>query len=181
MSAGPDGQPTASGRPGDPWPGRRQVDELTAAELRASPAWWFPPEDGRLSGPDAGTVVPVDAAAADPTGACEFPEGRWLLHARFTFADGSAADGHVTWVAGETGDLSTQEPTLVTPGGPVPLWHGLLVPDGREVARLLALLGRPRGAVFPVRWRATLHPTSHEIAGEAAGFAVWRGGRVDFV
>ena len=171
----------AGGRPDDdPYPGRRQADELTADDLRAQPAWWFPPPDGHLTGPDACTVMPVDTSAA-VDGVCEFPDGRWLLHARFTFADGTEADGHVTWAAGETPTAESQEPTICAPRGQVPLWHGSIVPDAARVERMLAMLGRARETVFPVRWRTTLRPSAHEIAGEAAGFLVWRNGRVEAV
>jgi hypothetical protein len=168
------------GRPTDErYPGRRQLQDLTADDLAAHAAWWFPPEDGHLTGPDACTVMPMDASAAGEGGACEFPSGRFLLRADFVLADGTATVGHVSYVAGETVDLTTQEPTLCVPAGQVPLWHGQTVPDGAFVARLLALAGRPREALFPLRWRATLHPTEFEITGEAAGFFVWRNGRVE--
>jgi hypothetical protein len=75
-------------------------------------------------------------------------------------------------------DVATQEPTLCGPRGQVPLWHGALAPDSAHTAALLARLGRSREAVFPLRWRAALHPTGAEIAGEAAGFLIWRDGRV---
>lgn len=164
----------------DPYPGRRQADELTADDLRAQPAWWFPPPDGRLTGPDALTVMPVDTSAA-VDGVSEFPAGRWLLHATFVLADGTSLDGHVTYVPGETIDLASQEPTICAAHGQVPLWHGVVVPDAATVARHLAAIARPRAAVFPVRWRTTIRPVAHEIAGEAAGFLVWRNGRVGAV
>jgi hypothetical protein len=170
--------PAAGERPEDPYPGRRQLHELSGADLREHPAWWFPPADGHLTGPDAGTVMPVDASAAAPDGSCEFPPGRYLLHAEFVLADGTALDGHVTFVPGGASDVAAQEPTLCAPRGQVPLWWGVLTPPPAEVARMLALLGRPRDAVFPVRWRATLHPPGADLAGEAAGFLVWQGGAV---
>lgn len=168
-------------RPEDPYPGRREVHELTAADLREHPAWWFPPPDGHLTGPDLGTVMPADAAAADASGACEFPPGRWLVRAVFTLADGTAFDGHVSYVAGESPDAATQEPTLCTPRGQVPLWHGVVVPDAHAVARMLEQVGRPRAAVFPLRWRAVLRPVSGGLEGEADGFLVWRNRRVETV
>lgn len=168
-------------RPDDPWPDRRQLDTLTAADLDANPAWWFPPPDGRLSGPDASTVVPVDASSADASGACEFPEGRYLLRAEFTLADGSVMTGHVTYETGDGDELALREPTLCAPRGQVPLWHGVLVPDAQRTAAMLAMTGRARDAVFPLRWRATIHPPGRDLAGEAAGFAVLRDGRTAFV
>lgn len=171
-------EPRVGDRPDEPYPGRRQVEDLTAEDLLGRPAWWFPPEDGHMTGPDACTVVPVDATGAADDGSCEFPDGRFLLRAEFTLADGSSLTGHVTYTPGEPVDVASQEPTLCAPRGQVPLWHGILTPDAAYVARLLAATGRPRERVFPLRWRASLHPAGHELAGEAAGFLVLRAGRV---
>lgn len=165
-------------RPDDPYPGRRQLESLTAADLDATPAWWFPPPDGHLTGPDASTVLPIDASSADASGACEFPEGRYLLRAEFVLADGTSATGHVTFEPGDADDLEAREPTLCGARGQVPLWHGVLVPDAQRVAAMLASLGRPHAAVFPLRWRTSLHPPGREISGEAAGFVVLRDGRL---
>jgi hypothetical protein len=141
----------------DPHPGRRQLDELTGVELRAQPAWWFPGPGRHLTGPDAATVMPIDACAAAADGSVEFPDGKYLLHATFTLADGSTLDGHVTFVGG-----------------------GVPGDDGSLAAHLTAL-GRPRAAVFPLCWRATLHPPGVDVAGELQGFAVLRDGAVRFV
>lgn len=172
---------SVTGRPDDPYPGRRQADDLLPEELRATPAWWFPPFDGRLSGPDPCTVLPIDSSGAAADGTVEFPDGRFLLAAKFTLADGSVLDGHVTYAAGETVTFESQEPTIATDRGQVPLWRGALHPSGAEIAQWLAALGRTRDAVFPLVWRASLHPAGTDLAGGAAGFAVWRAGRIEFV
>jgi hypothetical protein len=168
-------------RPPDPWPGRRQLDELTGEELRATPAWWFPGPGRHLTGPDAATVMPLDAAAADADGAVEFPDGKYLLHATFVLADGSTMDGHVTFAPGDDGSLAAREPTLCAARTQVPLWFGALSPTASQLDAHVAALGRPRDAVFPLRWSSTLHPPGAALAGELAGFAVWRDGRVVFV
>ena len=160
----------------DAYPGRRQLEELTGEELRAQPVWWFPGPDGHLGGPDASTVLPVDVSEAAPDGSAEFPTGRYLLHAAFTLADGTELDGHVTFAPGDRGTLADREPTLCNPRGQVPLWHGALVPDSRQVAELLARIGKPRSAVFPVNWRTTLHPPEMPLTDDLDGFAVWRDG-----
>jgi len=168
--------------PPDPYPGRRQLDELTADDLRATPAWWFPGEDvSQLVGPDAATVMPIDASVADADGAIEFPDGQYLLHAAFVLADGSTLDGHVTFVPGDDGSLAAREPTLCTPRGQVPLWFGALSPSPEQLRAHLAAIGRPREAVFPLRWTATLHPPGVALTGELAGFATWRNGAVRVV
>ena len=165
--------------PPDPWPGRRQLDELTGDELRAQPAWWFPGRDvSQLVGPDEATVMPIDASAADATGAIDFPDGKYLLHATFVLADGTSVDGHVTFVPGDDGSVGAREPTICAGGVQVPLWFGALSPDASQIAAHLASLGRAREAVFPLRWRATLHPPGTELAGVLAVFAVWRAGAV---
>ena len=164
--------------PPDPYPGRRQLDELTGDELRAQPAWWYPGRDqSQLVGPDEATVMPIDAGAADADGAIDFPDGKYLLHAVFTLADGTQMDGHVTFVPGDDGSIAVREPTLCTPRGQVALWVGALAASETH----LAPVGKPRAAVFPLKWRATLHPASGELTGELAGFGVWRDGRVRFV
>ena len=174
-------QPSIIGRPEDRYPGRRQSDELTADELVATPAWWFPPPDGHLTGPDACTVLPIDASGAADDGAVDFPEGKYLLRAVFTLADGTEMEGHVTYAAGEPSTIETQEPAVATPRGQALLWRGAMVPGAQDIARTLALFEKSRDAVFPIRWRALLHPPGAEIAGSADGFAVWRNGGVQFV
>ena len=168
-------------RPFDPYPGRRQLDELTAEELRAQPAWWFPGSDGHLSGPYAATVMPIDVSAADADGAAEFPPGRYLLHAAFDLADGSTLDGHVTFAPGDRGTLADREPTLCAARAQVPLWIGALTASPRQVDDWLAILGRARAAVFPLRWRTTLHPPGETLEGTLAGFGALRGGDVVFI
>jgi len=168
--------------PPEPYPGRRQLDELTGDELRAQPAWWFPGRDtSQLVGPDEATVMPIDASAAAADGSTEFPDGQYLLHATFVLADGTRLDGHVTFVPGDDGSLAAREPTLCTPRGQVPLWFGALSPTEDQLRAQLAAIGRPREAVFPLRWTATLHPPGVALAGELAGFAVLRDGAVRFV
>jgi hypothetical protein len=168
--------------PPDPYPGRRQLDELTGEELRAQPAWWFPGRDQtQLVGPDEATVMPIDASAAAADGSTEFPDGKYLLHATFVLADGSRLDGHVTFVPGDDGSLAAREPTICAARGQVPLWFGALSPTAGQLAAHLASLGKPRDAVFPLRWTATLHPPDVALTGELAGFAVWRDGGVRVV
>jgi hypothetical protein len=148
--------------PPDPYPGRRQLDELTGDELRAQPAWWFPGRDPtQLVGPDEATVMPIDASAAA--------------------ADGSRFDGHVTFVPGDDNSLAAREPTICAARGQVPLWFGALSPTAVQLRAHLASLGKPRDAVFPLRWTSTLHPPGVALTGELAGFAVWRDGGVRFV
>ncbi len=168
--------------PPDPYPGRRQLDELTADDLRAAPAWWFPGrEAARLDGPDEATVMPIDASAATEDGSIDFPDGKYLLHATFILAEGSRFDGHVTFAPGDDGSLAAREPTLCTLRGQVPLWFGAWTPPDEQIRAHLASIGRPRDAVFPLRWTATLRPSGVVLAGEVAGFAVLRDGAVRVV
>ncbi len=162
----------------DAYPGRRQIETLTEKDLAQTDAWWFPGPDGHLSGPDDQTVLPLDTSAATGDGAVEFPAGRFLLRAVFTLADGSPVTGHLTYAPDDGGGLREREPTLCTPHGQIPLWHGVLVPADDDVAAWLSWLGRPRGAVFPLTWRAAIHPPADDLGGAAAGFVVYVDGAV---
>jgi hypothetical protein len=172
---------STAGRPPDPYEGRRQADQLTAEEITAIAAWWFPPPDGHLTGPDACTVLPITEVDAGADGIVAFPDGRYLLRAEFVLACGERVPGHVTYVAGETPTFGSQEPTLCLPQGQVPLWHGILVPDRDRLAGIGRMLGRPSGEVFPLRWRTALRPPEGEIAGTAEGLAIWRDGRIEWI
>jgi len=172
--------------PDDPYEGRRQLDELTAAELRATRAWWFPGADLHLSGPDASTVLPVDTSGADEDGTVEFPEGRFLLHAVFTLADGRTLDGHVTYESGDGGTEADREPTVCIdtaqpPPTQIPFWHGVLRPSAADREAFLRRLPGEPTRVFPLAWRTTLHPPGEEIAGRLPGFAVLDGGEVRYL
>ena len=165
--------------PEDPYEGRRQFYELTPAELRATPAWWFPGSDGHLSGPDDGTVMPVETEQR--RGPVEFPDGKYLLHALFTLADGTSLDGHVTFAPDDASTLSEREPTLCLATAQITLWHGVLAPDETDLARTLAVLERTREQVFPLRWETRLHPPDGPLLGRLDGFAIWRDGAVAYI
>jgi len=165
----------------DLYPGRRQLDTLSPAEIRENGVWWFPGPDGHLSGPDLQTVLPLDTSEALPDGSVAFPEGKYLLRTSFRLADGSACEGHITYSADDGGTLREREPTLCTDQGQIPLWHGQLVPDDEDKAAWLSRLDRDRDAVFPLTWRAAYHPPGDELRGELAGFAVVRDGTIETV
>ena len=125
------------GRPdpaSDLYPGRRQLDTLTDADLRENGVWWFPGPDGHLSGPDLQTVMPIDTSEAAADGSVSFPEGKFLLRAAFHLADGTEFHGHVTYSSDDGGTLREREPTLCTSPGQIPLWHGMLVPNEEDIA-----------------------------------------------
>ncbi len=169
--------------PGDDlYPGRCQLDGLSAQQLAADGVWWFPGPDGHLSGPDEQTVMPLDTGAALDDGSVDFPDGRYLLRAEFTLADGSVVPGHLTYHApADGGTLRDREPTLCTPDGQVALWLGVLHPDEADVHAWLARIGRPRDAVFPLTWRAAFHPPGDALEGRLDGFAVWASGAIQTV
>ncbi len=165
----------------DPYAGRRQLDRLTAEDLRTHPAWWFPGRDGHLSGPDEYTVMPLDSSAASGDGSADFSPGRYLLHAVFRFADGTEVDGHVSFCPGDHGDLPDREPTICTQWAQIALWHGIIVPSEKQQADDFSLLRKARDSVFPLTWRATLHPPGVELTGQLPGFAIYRDGEVAYV
>ena len=158
------------------YPGRRQLYDLTADDLRAHGVWWFPGPDGHLSGPDDQTVMPLDTSAALPDGSVQFPPGRFLVRTTFRLAGGGTLTGHLTYTPDGGDGLRDREPTLCVPGGQVPLWHGLLVPAASEAAAWLERVGLPREQVFPLTWSADFHPPGDDLSGSAEGFMAWKDG-----
>lgn len=93
---------------------RRQVYELSPADLERHAIWEFALDEEGNEGQDEATVRPY---AVD--GLLDPADGMFVVRARLTLADGTALMGYITPpVQGETG-LSTFQPAVVVPGGQV--------------------------------------------------------------
>jgi hypothetical protein len=147
---------------------RRQVYELTPADLERFAICEFALDEEGEEGQDEATVRPYEVIGPlDPT------DGMFIVRASLTLADGTRLKGYVTPpVQGETG-LSTSQPAVVVPGGQVSFWCGMLVPSPEFIYGKYALLGKSAPSqVFPIRFESDVELVGGPIAGEVPGFVV---------
>ena len=145
-----------------PQKNRKQVYELTAADLSTSPVWEFALDEEGEPGQDEATVRPHTVSGAlNPT------DGMFIIAARFSLADGTSMHGYVTPPAGEDRSLGTIQPQIVTERGQVGFWCGRCSPD---TARAYQILCRDAASVFPVHFESAVPLSTGPVSGSIRGF-----------
>jgi hypothetical protein len=130
---------------------RKQVYELTAADLDAFPVWTFALDEEGVESEDEATVRPyVVRGSLDPD------EAMFVVRAKFRLADGRPARGYLT-PSTDARDLGTSQPVIVTPTGQVGFWLGMIEPAPSEIVESYARLERAgHGDVFPVQFESDI-------------------------
>ena len=101
---------------------RKQVYDLTLADLATTPAWEFALDEEGEEDQDEATVrpthgnAPIDAAA-----------GMYVVRARFRLADGTEQVGYLTPPVQGDATWPAIQPVVVTPHGQVMFWFGALL------------------------------------------------------
>jgi hypothetical protein len=129
---------------------RRQVYELTPADLERFSVWEFALDEEGEQGQDEATVRPYETnGPVDPA------VGMFIVRTLVTLADGTQLAGYLSPpVQGEIG-LSTLQPAVVVSGGQVSFWCGMFNPPPEHIAKSYALLGKESPAqVFPLRFES---------------------------
>src|SRR5687768_12323434 len=103
---------------------RKQVYDLSVADLDQHPVWEFALDEEGEEGQDEATVRPYDASGeVDPS------QGMFIVRARFALADGTRASGYMTPPVEGDSSLGTLQPAVVVPDGQVSFWCGMLAPE----------------------------------------------------
>lgn len=147
---------------------RRQVYELTAADLERFPVWEFALDEEDEDDQDEATVRPYGGSLPlDPS------DGLFIVRASMTLSDGTRLSGYLTPpVNGESG-LDSLHPAVVAPDGQVLFWCGMLEPPSEHIAKNYRLLGsKSLDDVFPVRFESDIALVGGPVAGEIPGFVV---------
>ncbi|XHS80447.1 hypothetical protein ACFJGW_10855 [Burkholderiaceae bacterium UC74_6] len=147
---------------------RRQVYELSSADLERHAIWEFALDEEGNDGQDEATVRPYEVdGPLDPA------DGMFIVRALVTLADGSTHMGYVTPSdQGEAG-LDTLQPAVVVADGQVFFWCGMVKPSPEHVSRSYALLGKTSAAeVFPLRFESNVPLACGPILGVVPGFVV---------
>ncbi len=147
---------------------RKQVYELTVADLEQSGVWEFALDEEGEEGQDEATVRPYTVLGPlDPS------EGMFIVRARLRLADGTPRTGYLT--PGVQGDLSlgALQPAIVVNGGQVSFWCGVIVPAPEHIAESYARLGKTAPSqVFPLTFESDVELVGGPISGELPGFMV---------
>ena len=113
---------------------RKQVYDFRREDFERHPNWGFALDE---EGQDEAAVGPYSVA-----GPADSAEGTLVVKARFTLADGTTMFGWVMPPSPDFSGLGTIQPQIITPGGPVSFWYGILKPTRKDLALNYKGLGR---------------------------------------
>jgi hypothetical protein len=148
---------------------RKQVYDLTGADLEAHPVWEHCLDEEGLPDQDEATVRPYDTGGKP----LEYA-GMLVVRATLTLANGSPFAGYLYHVPdvpdSSYGPLANLQPQIVTPEGQVMFWYGMVAPTREVMAEVYRKLGAGAAGVFPVRYASDVPLATGPISGELAGF-----------
>ena len=142
---------------------RKQVYELTAADLDSSAVWEFCLDEEGEPGQDEATVKPTP----DLTKIYDL-DGSQIAKTEFVFADGKKAVGYVYASFEEV--LPAIQPVIITPLGQVMFWYGIIAPEDERQAQSLAKLASVSGKPFPIRYSCVVPTDDIPLDGDLEGF-----------
>jgi hypothetical protein len=151
---------------------RKQVYELTAADLEAHPVWEHCLDEEGTPNQDEATVRPYDAGGKP----LEYV-GLLVVRATLALANGTRFPGYLYYtpepppsVGPSYGPLANLQPQAITPQGQVMFWFGVVPPGKDAIADIYRKLGADAAGVFPVRYASEVPLATGPIEGEIAGF-----------
>lgn len=147
---------------------RKPVCDLSLGDFDQCPVWEFALDEEGEEGQDEATVrpylkdEPVDASS-----------GMFVVRARFLLADGTRLFGYHSLPVHGDSTLSTLQPIIVTHGGQVPFWCGVLVPENARIAESYRRLAKSAPEqVFPLTFESDVPVLGGSISGRLDGFMV---------
>lgn len=143
---------------------RRQVYELTLADLERCPIWEFALDEEGREGQDEATVRPVKAKKRLSPG-----DGMFVVRAAFQLADKTTMVGYLTPSPMGSG-IADVQPAVVTEGGHVAFWYGMTAPSRKDITASYRKLGKTRPSqVFPLRYEPAV-AIQGKFSGKLDGF-----------
>ncbi|RLS39287.1 MAG: hypothetical protein DWH81_08730 [Planctomycetota bacterium] len=141
---------------------RKQVYELTLADLQSWPIWEFALDEEGDDNQDEATVRPYPLAdPLDPS------ESTFIVAARFKLADGTQLQGCLTPPSSSDNSLGAVQPQIITERGRVSFWYGRCEPD---LASTYRMLGRNSASVFPIQFESVVRLCEGAVSGTIPGF-----------
>ena len=146
---------------------RKQVYDLTLADLRRFPVWEFALDEEGEEGQDEGTVRPWPFRY---TGVLDPSWSMFVVYASFVLADGTPMSGYLTPSPNAT-DLGIIQPIIVTPQGQVAFWCGILEPTSEAISASYGRLNKSSSTqVFPIQFASEVELAAGPLKGSIPGF-----------
>jgi len=131
---------------------RKQVYDLTIADLERCSIWEHAIDEEGEKGQDEATVRPrLDITEANPA------EGIFVVKAELTANDGTSYCGYC-YAEEQDSSLGAIQPHIIAEGGQVSFWCGIIEPKEDAIRKDYGLLGKTSEKLFPLRFKA-LVPT----------------------
>jgi len=146
---------------------RKQVSDLTPADLKEFPVWEFALDEEGVEGQDEATVRPMPAAYALDPGA-----GTLVVRATFRLADGTKMEGYLTPPLDAEPGLGSIQPVIVGAFGQVGFWMGVIRPPPSDLAKFYLRLGKSASQVFPLQFESNVELKGGRVSGTIPGFLV---------
>ena len=145
---------------------RKQIYDLTVADLDDCPVWEFALDEEGDEGQDECTVRPcLVGDRLDPS------RGGFVVRARFTLPDESALVGFMTPPVRGDSSLGVLQPVVITTKGHVGFWCGVIAPDAASIAASYARLDRSTASqVFPLHFESDVPLVDGPVRGQLDGF-----------
>jgi membrane-associated protease RseP (regulator of RpoE activity) len=148
---------------------RKQVYDLTLADVKRFPVWEFALDEEGEEGQDEATVRPFQfVSPLNPN------DGMFIVQADFTLADGTPMEGYLTTPVQGVGGIRTFQPIIITEQGQVNFWYGILEPNAETVSRNYRLLGKNASQIFPIRFKSAVEVLGGPIEGDLQGFLYFK-------
>lgn len=143
---------------------RKQIYDLTLADLADFPVWEFALDEEGAEGQDERTVRP--RAVAEPIERGDYV----VVKATFELADGTLMGGFLTPPAPDDNSIGQVQPVVLLEHGAVGFYHGIFHPEPDALAAIYKLLGKRSDEVFPCRFRSSVTIRGGDVEGNLDGF-----------
>lgn len=144
---------------------RKQVYDLTLADIERFPVWEFALDEERAEGQDEATARPYHyTPPLNPN------DGMFVVRADFALADGTLMEGYLTPAVQRVSNIGTFQPVIITKQGQVAFWFGIFEPDSGMISQNYRLLGKDASQVFPTRFKSAVEILGGPIEGKLEGF-----------
>jgi hypothetical protein len=144
---------------------RKQVYDLTAADLDQYPIWQYALDEEGTLGQDEATVRPLEKVPQSKE-----DRSQVLLAATRKLADETLHYGIINCPRRSDWDISDLAPAMLAPGGMLSFWQGVRKPRPETIAVAYERIGKSAKQIFPVQLESLVEVDGEHIRIVLKGF-----------